>query len=115
MENGPTITHPAGCRCGLPFPQIATGDLDIPIRGQLAATNLSLGDEFEPSPVKMVCFEAPFGRRGVWKQDLKDAPGNAHHTLIFADAYAELDDTSLGIPTGIRWKAKKHAPPEVFR
>ena len=39
------------------FPKIATGDLDIPIVGQLPSPNLSLGNEFEPGPVKVVGFE----------------------------------------------------------
>jgi hypothetical protein len=51
-------------RPDFPFPQIATGDLDIPIVGQLPAANLPLGDEFEPGPMKMVRFEAAFGREG---------------------------------------------------
>jgi hypothetical protein len=52
-------------RLDFPFPQIATGDLDIPVVGQLPAANLPLGDEFEPGPVQVVGFEAAFGREGV--------------------------------------------------
>src|SRR5205823_8966045 len=37
-----------------PFPQIATGDLDIAVVGQLPPPNLSLGDQFEPGPVKVI-------------------------------------------------------------
>jgi len=51
-------------RLDFPFPQIATGDLDVPIVGQLPAANLPLGDEFEPGPVQVVGFEAAFGREG---------------------------------------------------
>jgi hypothetical protein len=43
------------------YPQIATGDLDIPVVGQLPAANLPLGNEFEPGPMKMVRFEAALG------------------------------------------------------
>jgi hypothetical protein len=78
-------------RPDLPFPQIATGDLDIPIVGQLLAANLPLGDEFEPGPVQVVGFDAAFRRGGLGKQGLEHAPGNAHHALIFAQANAELD------------------------
>jgi hypothetical protein len=81
-----------------PFPHIATGDFDIPIVGQLTATNLSFSNEFEPGSVKVVRFEAAFRCGGVWKQDLKYALGNAHHALIFAHADAELDDGALGVP-----------------
>jgi hypothetical protein len=52
---------------------------------QLSPPNLMLGDEFEPGPVKVVGFETAFRRQGFSKQDLKNAPGNAHHTLVFAD------------------------------
>ena len=58
-----------------PFPQIATGDLDIPIVGQLLPANFPLSDEFEPSPVSVIAFDAPFWRGGLWKQDLEHAPG----------------------------------------
>ncbi len=52
-------------RLGLSFPQIATGDLDILIVGQLPAANLPLSDEFEPGAVQVVGFEAPFRREGL--------------------------------------------------
>jgi hypothetical protein len=99
---------------GVPIGMPSARDFDIPILGQLAATDLSLCDEFEPSPVKMIGFEAAFGRGGLGEQDLEDAPGNAHHTLIFADTDPELDDASLGIPSGIGRKAEKRAPPGMF-
>jgi hypothetical protein len=57
-----------------PFPKITTRYLDVSVLGQLAATNLPLGDEFEPSPVKVIGFEAAFRRRGFGKQDLENAP-----------------------------------------
>src|SRR5436309_14358256 len=99
-------------RLDSPVPQIATGDLDIAVVGQLPSTNLLLGDQFEPRPVKVVRFEAAFRRRTLWKQDLENASGHAHHTLIFAAAYTELDDGSLGVPAGIGRKAKEHGPPK---
>jgi hypothetical protein len=37
-------------RLDFPFPQIATGDLDIAVLGQLPAANLPLSGEFEPGP-----------------------------------------------------------------
>jgi hypothetical protein len=47
-------------RPDFPFPQIATGDLDIPVVGQPPTANLPLGDDFEPGPLKMIGFEAAF-------------------------------------------------------
>ena len=87
-------------RLDRPFPQIATGDLDIPVVGQLPAANLPFGDEFEPRPVKVVGFDAPFRRWGLWKQDLEYAPGNAHYAFIFADPDAELDSVPVEVPPG---------------
>ena len=98
-------------RLDLPVPQIATGDLDIAVVGQLPSTNLPFGDQFESRPVKVVRFEAAFRCRSLWKQDLENAPGDAHHTVIFADAYTELDDGSLGVSPGIGRKPEKHEPP----
>src|SRR5438067_2538531 len=101
------------CRIRLASPvlQIATGDLDIAVVGQLPSTNRPFGDQFEPRPVEVVRFEAAFGRRSLWKQVLENASGHAHHTLIFADAYTELDDGSLGVPASIGRKAKEHGRP----
>jgi hypothetical protein len=105
----PADSNGAGMtRLNFPFPQIATGDLDIPVLGQLAATNLPLGDEFEPGPVEVIGFEAPFRRAGFRKQDLEDAPGNPHDALIFADADAELDSVPVGVPPGVGRKTKEH-------
>ena len=85
------------------FPKIATGDLNVPI---IAAANLSLGNEFKPRPVEMIGFETAFGRRGLWKQYLEDAPGNPHHAFVFADTDAELDDGAFSVPAGIWWKPR---------
>jgi len=102
-------------RCsGFAFAQVATGNLDIAVIGQLPPPNLTLGDEFEPSPVEMVGFEAAFGRRWLWKRDLEDASGNTHHALVLANPDAELDDAALGIPSGVGRKAEKHGPREMF-
>jgi hypothetical protein len=44
---------------------------------------------------------------------LEDAPGNAHHSLIFADTDAELDDGALGAPASVRQKAEEHEIPPL--
>ena len=62
----------------------------------------------------MVGFETAFRRGGLRKQDLENAPGNAHHTLIFSHPDAELDDEAIGIPPGVRRKAEKHRPAAMF-
>ena len=95
-------------RLDRPFLQIATGDFDITVVGQLPAANLPLSDEFEPGSVQVVGFEAPFGRGGLRNQDLEDTSGNAHYALIFADADAELDDGAVRVPPGVGRKSKEH-------
>jgi len=101
-------------RPDFPFPQIATGDLDIAVVGQQPPPKFALGDEVEPGPMKMVGFEAAFRRGGLWKQDLENAPGNAHHALILAYPDAELDGVPVGVPPGIWREAEEHEPSWMF-
>jgi hypothetical protein len=110
----PGDDQPGVLLMGCSLLHIATSDLDVAIVGQLSPSNLPLCDEFEADPVKMAGFEAAFGRRGLWKQDLENAPGNAHHTLILAHPDAELDDGAPVIPSGVRRKAEKHRPAGMF-
>jgi hypothetical protein len=78
-------------RCsGFAFTEIAAGDLDIAIVRKLAATKFPLGDQFEPSPMKVVGFETAFRRWGLWKQDLEHAPGHANDAFIIADGTVNL-------------------------
>jgi len=97
-----------------PLPQIASGDLDINVIGQLPPPKFSLRDQFEPCPLKVIGFEAAFRRRGLWKQSLEDAPGNSHYALILTHADAELDGVSVGVPSGVRWETEEHGPSGVF-
>ena len=61
--------------------------------------------------MKVVGFEASFGRGGLRKQDLEYASRNAHDSLILAHTDAELDDGALGIPSGVRPKAMPRSRP----
>ena len=47
-------------RLGFPLPQVASGDLDIAIVSQLPTPDLPLHDEFEPSSMEVIGFDAPF-------------------------------------------------------
>ena len=62
----------------VPLAQIAPGDFDIAVVGQLAATNLPFGDEFERGLVKMGGFEASFRRGGLREHCLEYPSGNSH-------------------------------------
>jgi len=61
----------------------------------------------------MVGFEAAFRGRGLGKQDLENAQGNADHTLVFAHSNAELDDATLGFERASGGKRKNMAVLDV--
>jgi hypothetical protein len=68
-------------RCsGFAFTQVSTDDLDVAVIGQLRAMHLPLGNDFEPGPVKMVGFQAPFRCRSLIEQGLEHAPTDTHDT-----------------------------------
>ena len=76
--------------------------------------NLSLCDEFEPGPVKMVGFKAAFRRGAIGKQDLENATGNAHHTLIFAAPMPNSITERRKFQRASGGKRKNMALPRVF-
>jgi hypothetical protein len=41
-------------RSGIPFTEIAAGDFDVAVLGQLPATDLPLVDKFQPGPMKVI-------------------------------------------------------------
>jgi hypothetical protein len=97
--------------CGrwrISLPHIAARDFNIPRIRLLPPTDLPLGDEFEPSPVKMVGFQAPFRCRGLIEQGLEHAPTDTHDALIVADTDAELDGRPFGVPSGVWGKLEEH-------
>jgi hypothetical protein len=90
------------------FSEISAGDFDIAIVGQLPATHLAFGYQFE-----IVGFEAPLGCRALREHALKDPPADAHNASIFADLNAEFDGHSIGVPPGILGKCEKHGGPPL--
>jgi hypothetical protein len=95
-------------RVGLLLLQIATGDLDIASSVSSRRPKFPFSDQFEPGPVNMIGFDAPFRCWGVWDQDSEDALGNPHHALIHAHPDAELDDVPVRVPPGLWRKAEEH-------
>jgi hypothetical protein len=81
--------------------------IDTSIRHR-PATNLPPGDQFEPSPAKVVGFQASLRRRGLIEQGLEDAPADTHDALVFADSDTELDRAPFGVPVCVWGKAKEH-------
>jgi hypothetical protein len=65
------------------FPEISPGNFDIAIVGQMPATHLAFGYQFESGPLKMVGFEAPLGCRALRQQTLKDPPAAWEPTTMF--------------------------------
>jgi hypothetical protein len=95
-------------RSSVTLAQIAPGDLDIRIIGQLPATNLSLRDQFKPDPVPVLGFDAALRRRGIPKQVLEHAPANTRDAFIVADTNTELDGGPFGVPAPVWEKPKEH-------
>jgi len=58
----------------------------------------------------MVRFQTAFWRNRTVNKTPEDLAGDTDDTLIFADAYAELDNLSLGVPAGVLGEAKEHCP-----
>ncbi len=56
--------------------QIASGDLNIAIIGQLPPTQLSLRDHLETGPLEVECFKAPLRRRALIEEPLEDPAGH---------------------------------------
>jgi hypothetical protein len=101
-------------RCsGFAFTEITAGNLDIAIVRKLAATKFPLGDQFEPSPMKVVGFEAAFRRGGLWKEGLEHAPRHANDAFIVAHPDAEFDGRALRVPPGVGRKAEEHEIPPM--
>jgi hypothetical protein len=88
--------------------QIAAGDLDVAIIGQLPAAQLPLHDQLEPRPLEMEGFHAPLGRRRLIEELLKDPPGDPHGAFVPADDDAELDAIPVIVPSRIFGKGEKH-------
>jgi hypothetical protein len=90
------------------FTEIAAGNLDIRVLGELPAAHLPFGDEFEPGSVKIVGFKTPLRRRRFVEQPLEYAPAHTDGAFVFPQTDTELDGIPDGIPTGIRGKAEEH-------
>jgi hypothetical protein len=90
------------------FTQIAAGDLDVAIIGQLSAAQLPLHNQLEPRPLEMEGFHALLGRRRLIEEMLKDPPGDPHGALVLADDDAELDAIAVIVPGRIFGKSEKH-------
>jgi len=90
------------------IPQVAPGDLDIAVLGQLPPANLSLGNQFKPSPVEVVRFKAALWRWLLIEQILENATRYTNDTMVFADTNAELYGGQSFVPARILWKGEKH-------
>lgn len=79
------------------LPQIAPGDLDVAVIGQLPVPQLALGGPFKSGAVQVIGFDAARGGMRPSTSRWKNAPTNPYHALVLAEADAELDSpTSLG-------------------
>jgi hypothetical protein len=79
--------------------EIAPGDLDVAVIGQLPPSSLALGNEFEPGPIQMVRFKAAVSRRPLIEEILEHAaadPNYAGRGPRFPFAIDDLCERPLG-------------------
>jgi hypothetical protein len=95
------------CRGGT-FPQVATGDLDITVLGQLTLTDLAFGDTLQSRSLQIISLDAPLGGRPIRQQALEGTARYANDPSIFPDPHPELDSFPLGIPPDIVRKGEEH-------
>jgi hypothetical protein len=86
---------------------IASGDLDIPVFGQLPTTELALRYHLEPRALEMERLDARFGCRTLIEEPLEDPAGDPDNALVGTEDNAELYGVVLFIPAGIFGKLKK--------
>jgi hypothetical protein len=88
--------------------QIASGELDVTVFGQLAPAQLPLSDTLKPGPLEIVRLDAALGRGPLRQQALKHAPRHPDHAVVFADLDPELDGLLLGVPAGVLGESEEH-------
>jgi len=95
------ILETAGRRGWLALPQIAAGEIDVAVIGQLAPSQLSLDDKLELVPLDVEGLQTPLVRRRLIEELLEDAPAYAHQPFVFADDHGKLDGLAVRIPPSI--------------
>jgi hypothetical protein len=92
-------------------PEIAQGQVDIPVAAERAGAQLSLGCALEFASGKMKCLDAKLRRRPLLEQALKYSPSDANDAAILADLDPKLDSIGRIVPSGIIGKREQiHAP-----
>jgi hypothetical protein len=95
--------------------QIAPGDLDIAVIGQLAPAQFPLGGKLETGPPEVVSLQAAFRGHRAIEQALKDLARHARHALVFTNADAELDRLPIGVPAHVLGEDEEHGSHLRFR
>jgi hypothetical protein len=73
----------------------------FPSSGQLAPTQLPLGDAFQPGSLEVVGFDASLGGGPLSGQPLEHPPRHPDHAAILADLDPELHRLPLGISSDV--------------
>ena len=71
------------------LPQIAAGDLDIAVIGQLPLPQLALDNELETGPLQVVSLDTALRGHGAVDETPEHLSPDTHDTRVFADADAE--------------------------
>ena len=90
------------------FAQIAHGDLDVAVIGQLSSSLLPFDGQLEPRSLKVESLQATLRRRWLIEQSLEGAPMNAYRALVLAFI---REDAAL--PISLRSKSSRRQPQPV--
>jgi hypothetical protein len=88
--------------------EIAPGDFNVAIVGQLTLAQLALSDAFESRPLQMVGLDAALRGHGAVDKSLENSPRNPDQTFVFPDADTELEEIRRRVPASIVGEAEEH-------
>jgi hypothetical protein len=96
-------------------PEIAQGQINVPIAAQRAGAQLGLGGALEFVAAQVKSLNAALRRRALLEQVLKHLPPDADDPTIFAESDSELHGAGRVVPPGIIWKREQIHLPRLMR
>lgn len=87
--------------------EIARGQFEIPVFGQLPRSELRLGGAFKFAAIQMKRLDTGVWRYRMFEQSLEHAPRHADGAVIFPDRNSELDGPRRLVPICIIGKRKQ--------
>jgi hypothetical protein len=92
-------------------PEIAQGQVNVPIAAERAGAQLGLGGALEFAAAQVIGLDAALRRRALLEEVLKDLPLDADDPAIFAESHSELHGAGRVVPLSIIGKREQiHLP-----